>query len=271
MADGGTIRSVRAQSDQVHVPQLVCIALFGLSLGLGLVGGAARLSSPTETSSSPLQSRGAMPEQAPNTAHSQTERTVTVASEGAKLKATPIIAHVEPGPAGRAVHEAIDVASQSATPARAARAVANLDSPPPPRATVDATMQQPAASVSSSRQKRLAQRRFEYGLVVYLRCDGLERQKKRFPCPRDRKLEAHVWEALRVLPQCRGADPGFGEAELRLTLHRKAMPRVDIGPPGDGRSLNLRAVSQCTGPGLARLRSRLRSPHAIVTFRFGLS
>jgi hypothetical protein len=166
------------------------------------------------------------------------------------------------------MREAIDVASQSAQPARAGREVASLVSPPPPRATVDAALQKPAAA-DSSKQKRLAQRRFEYGLVVYLRCDGLARQNKR--CPRDRKLEAQVWDALRVLPQCRGADPGFGEAELRLTLHRKATPQVDIGRPSDGRSLNLRAVSQCTGPGLARLRSRLRSPHAVVTFRFGLS
>jgi hypothetical protein len=258
----------------VHVPQLVCIALFGVSLGLGLVGGLARLSNPTETTRSAVRSQGATPEHAPNAAPSHSDHAVTAASVAAKLKASPSTAAApiesgEPARAKPAVREAIDVTSQSAQPARAAREVASLISPPP-RATVEAALQKPAAA-GSSKQKRLAQRRFEYGLVVYVRCDGLERQNKHLPCPRDRKLEAQVWDALRALPQCRGADPGFGEAELRLTLHRKATPQVDIGRPSDGRSLNLRAVSQCTGPGLARLRSRLRSPHAVVTFRFGLS
>jgi hypothetical protein len=129
----------------------------------------------------------------------------------------------------------------------------------------------PDPATASKPAKPGALRQFERGLVVYRRCDGLEQQDLRFPCPRDRRLEADVWAVLQNLPQCREAKPGLGQAQLRLEVRRKAAIDIVFERPSGGQSLNLRAVSKCAGPRLAGLHTRLRSRHAVVTFGFGLS
>ena len=151
-------------------------------------------------------------------------------------------------------------------PALASTERAAASRPPKPHATNAAN----AAANSGKTNRRAKPRRFEFGLVVYSRCDGLQRNDKRTLCPRDRRFELQVWDALRELTQCR-SDPGVGEAELRLTFHRKGSPLIAFSAVGNARGLNLRAVSQCAGPALAKVRTRLRSPHAVVTFRFKLS
>ncbi|HEY2734026.1 MAG TPA: hypothetical protein VGI70_08575, partial [Polyangiales bacterium] len=112
-------------------------------------------------------------------------------------------------------------------------------------------------------------RALERGAVTYSRCDGLLRRKRQ-ACPRDRRLEAAVWRSLQALPECRAADPGAGQAELRLTIQRGDPIQFELTAVTGARSLNLRAVSKCTGPSMTKLTSRLRTQRGLVTFRFAI-
>jgi hypothetical protein len=264
MPNDGVIHSVTVSRDQVHVAQLVCIALLGASLGLGLVNVSVRLSNPAETTVSaarslPVQAAATTYPEAPQVQPAQiSEQKPVTHTVPAQARAVALAAPAEPSRVPRV--------SEPAT-----RSTLSASAPLPPPASVDAKRASAAISGSGKPNKRLTPRQFEYGLVVYLRCDGLQHRNNRVPCPRDLKLETRVWQTLRSLPQCREADPGFGQAELRLTLHQKAGTEFVIERAPTGRSLNLRAVSQCTGHGLTKLRSRLRTPIAVVMFRFGLS
>jgi hypothetical protein len=123
-----------------------------------------------------------------------------------------------------------------------------------------------------SKGRPLAERRLQRGSVTYLRCDGAARRNKSAThCPRDRRLEAGVWKALKDLPQCRVADPGSGRAQLKLTMKRQAAPLIEVAGPDAGSGLNLRAVNKCAAPDLVRLKTRLRASHAVITFAFGLN
>lgn len=270
MAHEGMVRGVTAAHDQVQVPQLVCIALLGASLGLGLVHTLARWSNRTETTVSAAHSLPSATESALPAKASQpkaTQPTAYVTAQPKVLETATPAAAAQPN-AAKLVTPAASVRSASDSRAETPQ---TKRAPTPLIATVAASPTPPTATGSGKPNKRLALRQLDIGLVVYSRCDGLQRRNQRVPCPRDRKLETHVWETLRALPQCRDADPGFGQAELRLTLHQRAAAEFVLAPAAAGRSLNLRAVSQCAGRGLARLRTRLRTPHAVVTFRFGLS
>jgi len=118
--------------------------------------------------------------------------------------------------------------------------------------------------------KRRAKPIFEPGVVAYVRCEGLEQRGSRFPCPRDRKLEEHVWHALAQLADCTDPELGRGSAELRLTLAKSRTHAVDFRSSAVGPSLNLRALTKCAGGKLANARTSLKAPHAVVSFRFGL-
>jgi hypothetical protein len=121
--------------------------------------------------------------------------------------------------------------------------------------------------VSGSRKRS----RFERGAVSYARCENPEQHKRGANCPRDPKLEAAVWSALQSALACYSGKPGSGQAELRLTLHRARPLGIEWQAPVQGRSLNLRAVSQCAGERLSKLRTHLQTDRTLVTFRFGLS
>ena len=116
-----------------------------------------------------------------------------------------------------------------------------------------------------------AKRRFERGAVSYARCEGKEQRNRGAGCPRDPKLEAAVWSTLKTALTCYAGKPGSGQAELRLTLHHKRPLGIEWQAPAQGRSLNLRAVSQCAGERLSKLRTHLQTDRTQVTFRFGLS
>jgi hypothetical protein len=112
---------------------------------------------------------------------------------------------------------------------------------------------------------------FERGSVSYARCENPEQRKRGAGCQRDPKLEAAVWNTLQSALVCYGGKPGSGQAELRLTLHRKHPLGIEWQAPATGRSLNLRAVSQCAGERLSKLRTHLQTDRTLVTFHFGLS
>ena len=129
-----------------------------------------------------------------------------------------------------------------------------------------------ARTVSSDLlNKPLAQRKLQRGPVTYLRCEGAHRNKRSNQCPRDRRLEAGVWKALKDLPKCRVADPGVGRAQLKLTVKKRSEPLIEVAAPETGSGLNLRAVNKCTSPDLVKLKPRLRASQAVITFAFGLN
>jgi hypothetical protein len=148
------------------------------------------------------------------------------------------------------------IASKPATDSRAQQLTAATDP--------DLT----AKAVQGTTKKR-AQKRFAQGVLAYLRCEGSERPHARFPCPRDPKLEEQVWHALEALPMC-DTDPGSGSAELRLLLRKSQIQSLEWKASASAPGLNLRAVSKCAGAKLAEVRTRLRAPDGLVSFRFSL-
>jgi hypothetical protein len=277
MSEHHAIRVVRAQGDRVHPLQLVGIALGGSLLGLGLMSAWANLQT---AQSKPNLNRGA--EERSSSAASPAMRDDAADDTKSATPRVQLLMH-EPNPetgddpAEADQPDAVVATSafRSDPPIHAAQAIgaATLEH------SEDAATAQPSASSSALKvaPSRLAvtgkapTRQFVQVVVAYLRCDGLERQKRRFPCPRDRRFEANVWSTLQELTRCKNVDPGVGQAELRLTLHGRQPLTFEFAAPPNGRSLNLRAVSQCTSRRLPKLRARLRTEHGLVTFRFGLS
>lgn len=242
MAKARSIQLADPRGDRPRTEWLATIAIGASSLGLVLALGLAK----------------ALPEQPMSEASETTVSAITVTASARSARPNPpLSAAPKPPP----IVPAAPAKPPTAAPTSASRAA------------------QPGAVIASRdrvregetpTKRKLPKRSFRMGVVAYTRCDGLERPGSRYPCPRDRKLEDEVWQTLERLSQCTAADPGRGTAEVRLTLRKSAAPSVDLKPATSGPSLDLRAVSKCAGPRLAQARSRLRSPHAVVSFRFGL-
>jgi hypothetical protein len=266
---------VHAHADRVHVPQLIGIAVVSACVGLGLVF-AMVPRAPRHEAAQPTPIPAKLSE--PSESHEETlPESASSRSAPEPITETRSSAATDAVPAPTASREVVAQPSQPKT-----HEVAIAEQAPKPVVPSHALAVSPAAIGSEHARslvaargraslKPRAPRHFERGVVAYLRCDGLERHSKRFSCPRDRRLEASVWQALETLPQCRNFDPGAGQAELRLTIRKGGPMQVEMDalPPAHG--LNLRAVIKCTGPSLVKLRSHLRTARTIVTFRFGLS
>ena len=151
--------------------------------------------------------------------------------------------------------------------------VADVADAPPPSAPENAPQPVPTPASADPAEPRAKSKRakptFEPGVLAYVRCEGSELRNARFPCPRDRRLEEHVWSVLAQLPNCTDADPGIGSAELRVTLN-KSRASFEWKAPLNDPSLDLRAVAKCAGAKLAAARTPARLPHAVVSFKFGL-
>lgn len=113
-----------------------------------------------------------------------------------------------------------------------------------------------------------AARTFNQGHVAYLRCEGVPRGSGRFPCPRDRDLEASVWRTLATLQTC-NVDPGRGVADVRLQFEGKRHPKVRLRHRSNG-GLRDRAVLKCVAEELSQLSTRHDPTDMIVSFRFEL-
>lgn len=149
-------------------------------------------------------------------------------------------------------------ASLATAPALAA-AVA-LWTPPVPARTRQPDLPPPAATDHASHAKHDAPRLVRQH-TTYLRCapNG---------CARSRKLEQHIWRALRAAVACYGRDERRGSAQLRLEVSRTA--EIAFLPPDHGPSLNLSAVRRCVEPHLAPGLERFaREPRALEV-HFGL-
>jgi hypothetical protein len=258
MAKARSIQLADPSADRPRPQALTTIALAAWALGIVLTLGVAQALPEREAAAragTPVATTRARPTHASAARPEPTEPPPRSASRPTAMPA--------PQPLATIAHEA----SAQRRPVK-------------PEAPMEQRIQRDAQALVSPRDKaredetpakrKHAKRSFEMGVVAYTRCDGLERPGTRYPCPRDRKLEDQVWETLERLSQCTAADPGRGAAEVRLTLKKAAAPDVDLKPATSGPSLNLRAISKCAGPKLAQARTRLRSPHAVVSFRFGL-
>lgn len=174
-------------------------------------------------------------------------------------------------------HSAERVAEGAATEASWSPAIALAPARASARADHADKPREPAAPKSEASAKHAVlpparkKPRFERGNVSYARCENPEQRKRGAGCPRDPKLEAAVWSTLQSALTCYVGKPGSAQAELRLTLHRKRPFAIEWQGPAQGRSLNLRAVSQCAGERLSKLRTHLQTDRTLVTFHFGVS
>jgi hypothetical protein len=191
-------------------------------------------------------------------------------------------AETEPAAAAESEAEPAAAAESEAEPAAAVASAAAVESAPATEVEVETEAESdtvPATPEADLRAREEASGTattppdespagFERGVVVYVRCDGIERPERRYPCPRDRKLEQAVWRALAQLPGC-PVPTGEGRGEVRLDFRRGAgAPRLRVRALRG--SLDGAAVEKCVSGTLRALRTRLRPDRMITAFRFAL-
>lgn len=305
MVRGARVRRPEARSDRPDPWMLIAIALGSLAAGLSVARGLTRdtvePASPDEThafpaiqtqltpavtaqptldeappSAQPLaqpsapEPKSATTESAPTVAERSPEPIApstppqTAVSEPPTSIATP--APVEPPPptptAVPATPEPTAPVRIATTPpqniARKRAAVA------PPAATTSATPDSPTPSVSSGPTPQV-----ELGIVAYTRCDGVPQLNKRFPCPRDLRLEARVRRVINMLDRCPLKPEQRGQGDVRLEFARDVPVQVSIeSPRRDG--FDRAAVSRCTGHALADMHTSFKPDQMVVLFYFGL-
>jgi hypothetical protein len=268
MANKPAVQVLDPRADGARMGSLAAIALGAIALGVALTFGLSRLARleqtvgevavpPTTATRSETRAAVAARIVAPATPSAHATKLMQQDSRPARSLPEPRVA-AKPQPTATPPVEPPSARAEHAAERRAQAADTKLT-----------TRAQAAAKGGSRRPPK--QRSFEVGSVAYVRCDGLERARERYPCPRDRAFEQQVWRTLERLPDCTAADPGRGEAEVRFTLRRAAAaPGVEIKSATSGPSLNSRAVSKCVSSKLRQARTRLRSTHTVVSFRFGL-
>lgn len=127
---------------------------------------------------------------------------------------------------------------------------------------------QAAPEPPTKRPTATAKLEFKRGHVAYLRCAGVQRRDRRFPCPRDKTMERHVWSALAGLTKCSAASLSAGRGDIRLTFKRRLPPEIEYRALKQG--LPPAAVAKCAGEALSQVHTRLYSLQMIVLFRFEL-
>jgi hypothetical protein len=275
MRKSPTIRLADPKEDRARPESIAMIAVAAWGVGFALMLGVAKLM-PKYSALEPstvIAARAQLPLNEPEPA-----RKVS-ATRGLETKAAHI---VKPAPQ----QPSAEVLPARAPASDAARAPAPLPAPvPKPTPRIDAPLAasklpQPTAAALDPKplaaepppapKKRGAQKRaFSRGVLAYLRCEGSERPHARFPCPRDEKFEEAVWHILEGLTLCE-TDPGAGGGELRLVLRRSQVSGMEWKAGTSSQGLNVRAIGKCAGAKLAELRTRLRAPESLVSFRFSL-
>jgi hypothetical protein len=267
MAKSGTIQLADPKADRARLESIAMIAVAAWGVGFVLMLGVSRLLPHASSGdrSAVAQARGHLPAAAPEPIRAVSEtrgmpgtlNTPVASNERAEkahvVRPAPLPAAADSKPLAAAP----TIASKPATGSHAQQLTAAAD----PDVTSKAAL--------STTKKRAQKRTFEKGVLAYLRCEGSERPHARFPCPRDPKLEEQVWHALEALPMC-DTDPGSGTAELRLLLRKSQIQSFEWKPSTSAPGLNMRAVSKCAGAKLAEMRTRLRVPDGLVSFRFSL-
>jgi hypothetical protein len=175
----------------------------------------------------------------------------------------------EPPASQRPTAAPLAAASPAAAPLAAATRPAEPAARPQPTAATPETKAPQSDAATPKKRGAAPKRVFSKGVLAYLRCEGSERPHARFPCPRDEKFEESVWRTLAALPMC-DTDPGTGTAEVRFLLRKSEVADLEWKAGTSGQSLNLRAIGKCAGGKLADLRTRLRAPEGLVSFRFRL-
>jgi hypothetical protein len=127
----------------------------------------------------------------------------------------------------------------------------------------------PAASATPPALSSGATPQVELGIVAYTKCDGVPQLDKRFPCPRDLRLEARVRRAINALDRCALKPEQRGQGSVRLEFERELPVKVSVEAPRRG-GFDRAAVSHCTGRSLADVRTSLKPDQMVVLFYFGL-
>ncbi|MFW5876051.1 MAG: hypothetical protein ACOCXM_04890 [Myxococcota bacterium] len=102
--------------------------------------------------------------------------------------------------------------------------------------------------------------------VAYLRCEGLPLEEGPYPCPRDRALEEAAWSAIDTLPECPGAPPPAGQADVRLHFGAQDPPEVRLRSRAT--DLEQAPLLDCLREPLGALTTIHEPEDMVVSFRF---
>lgn len=185
-------------------------------------------------------------------------------------QAVPNTPAAEPAPPSgpaepeRSVQVAENVENVADNPADAAVAApAETAVPAGPEPVVAATeTAAPIATTSSTHE-------LVHGNIAYLRCEGVPLGPGPFPCPRDKRLERKVWEALEALTRCPLPADGQGDVELRIEFRTRGRRSFEVRPANESAAF-ASAASTCLAAGLEPIRTQLHPILMTVAFRFEL-
>ena len=258
------VRIPSRAEDEPRAVRVLSLACAGLALGLAL---SALVRGRSTEGAAPSAMPSAMPahDREPEAPARRRLDETQAASDAAQPSAASLdaaVAHVAP-------HEA------QSEPARATPTPPPSPTPPPPPTPPQAPTETARPSLTTNAEATSGRRaspalRFERGIVAYVRCEGLERKDTRFPCPRDRELEASVFATLSELTKCGEPDLGRGQGEVRLEWRGTSVPTILVRSSRDEPALSEQAVSRCVATPLNAARPKLHSSHLIVAFRFAL-
>jgi hypothetical protein len=262
------------RDDELPLRSLVATSLACLALGLAVAYGLADREAPRASSAAEpaglAPSASAAAEQAEPIAVAPTEPAPPV-EPPPPVEPTPPIeppaaAIAEAAPAPRAPDAAISSEPAMSEPP----AIAPVEEPAPPVAATAAAIandppQPEATPEPAGDPRRLV---MKTGVFAYLRCEGVKQRPGKYPCPRDRDLEARMRTIIEALPTCREAHA--------IPRGRSFDLRLELGPGGTFKELQVkgpneaaeRAVRACAGPGLRKERTELNSTRMIVSMRF---
>lgn len=254
------------QDDELPLRSLVatsfaCLAL-GLTVAYGLTGGDAPTAAAPEPSDL-APSASVEVEQAPPAIE-------PMAAPPPAPSALPSAPSPEPAPAEPAESAALAPDAASTPETTAALAAPDIASArtaePQPEPEPEPEAIAPDASPQPARETRRL--RIEPGVFAYLRCEGAPKRRGRYPCPRDRELEARMRTIVEALPSCREAHA--------IPRGRSFDVRIELGAGGAVNDLLVKApneaaehaVRACAGPALRKARTALKSTRMIVSMRF---
>ncbi|MEM9068114.1 MAG: hypothetical protein AAGE52_06390 [Myxococcota bacterium] len=103
------------------------------------------------------------------------------------------------------------------------------------------------------------------GRLAYIQCGGADEGGR---CPRDRDLEAQVWQILEALPACptRPRSTGTGDIRVHFRADETTLRFRDWGDS----PLPLNPLRSCLATPIEALRTNIRTLPVVVSFRFRL-
>jgi hypothetical protein len=302
MVRGARVRRPDAGADRPDPWMLIAIALGSLAVGLSVARGLTREAIDPASTAEPhafpeVQTQPDAVPSAEDTPAASPQVSAQAPAPTAEAKARPLTVAAEAEPAPEPEHPP---AAQSASaprapveppapvveapapvPATAASTPAKIVSamtPPETTASPVARSRRPSAKVDAVPSRTPPRTpdtqstttpQVELGIVAYTKCDGVPQLDKRFPCPRDLRLEARVRRVINALDHCALTPAQRGQGAIRLEFERDQPVRVNVESPRRG-GFDRAAVSRCTGHAFADARTSLKPDQMVVLFYFEL-